>query len=60
MENLFLLFETDVYKTKKSRVFIGVFTSKKLAEIYAKKERIESTISCAEIIEVEKNKAVNI
>lgn len=58
MENLFLLFETDVFKTKSSRVLLGVFTSKKLAEIFAKKERVESSISCAEIIEVEKNRVL--
>ena len=58
MENLFLLFQTDVFKTKSSRVLKGVFTSKKLAEIFAKKERVESLISCAEIIEVEKNRAL--
>ena len=55
MKTVFVLFESDVFKTKSSRVLLGVFSTKKLAEIFAKKERVESSISCAEIIEVEIN-----
>lgn len=56
MKNMiFILFETDVYKTKSSRVLKGVFTSRELAEEHAIINRIESTISSAEIIEVETN-----
>lgn len=52
---IFILFETDVFKTKSSRVLKGVFTSRELAEEHAIINRIESTISSAEIIEVETN-----
>lgn len=52
---IFVLFETDVYKTKSSRVFKGVFTSRELAEEQAIINRIESSISSADIIEVEAN-----
>ncbi|MCC9037057.1 hypothetical protein LNP80_22865 [Chryseobacterium sp. C-39] len=54
MNNLiFILFETDIYKTKSSRIFKGVFTDKEIAEDFANENKIESTISCAEIIEIE-------
>lgn len=52
---IFVLFETDVFKNKSSRVFKGVFTSEELAQEYAIINRIESTISSAEIIEVVTN-----
>jgi len=52
---IFILFETDVFKTKSSRVLKGVFTSRELAEEHAIINHIESTISSAEIIEVEAN-----
>lgn len=53
--SIFILFETDIYKTKSSRIFKGVFTDKGIAEDFAKENRIESTISSAEIIEIEKD-----
>ena len=52
---LFILFETDIFLSKRSRVFLGVFTSKKLAEIKAKKNRCNTFFSRAEILEVETN-----
>lgn len=52
---IFVLFETDVYKTKSSRVFKGVFTSRELAQKHAIINHIESSISSADIIEVEAN-----
>lgn len=51
--SIFILFETDIYKTKSSRIFRGVFTDKEIARDFANENRIESTISCAEIIEIE-------
>lgn len=52
---IFVLFETDVFKTKSSRIFKGVFTTRELAQEHAVINRIESTISSADIIEVEAN-----
>lgn len=37
MENLIILFETDLHSSKSSRVFLGVFDSEEAA-IYAAKE----------------------
>lgn len=36
MKPLYVLFETDVYKSKLSRIFLGVFSSFELANQYAK------------------------
>lgn len=55
MKTLFALFETDVHGTKSSRIFLGIFSTKKLAELFAQKNRINSTISNALILEVEVN-----
>lgn len=52
---IFVLFETDVFKTKSSRIFKGVFTTRELAHEHAVINRIESAISSADIIEVEAN-----
>ena len=52
---LFILFETDIYLSKRSRIFLGVFTSKELAEIKAKKNRCNTFFSSHEILEVETN-----
>jgi hypothetical protein len=60
MDTLFILFETDIWMSKKSRIFVGVFTSRKLAEIQAEKNKINSTISRADIVEVEKNRFLEI
>lgn len=55
MKTVFVLFETDVFKTIKSRIFIGVFSTYALAKSYAITNKVESTISCADIVEAEIN-----
>jgi len=39
---IFVLFETDVFKTKSSRVFKGVFTTRALAQEHATNNRIKA------------------
>lgn len=55
METVFALFETDVHGTKKSRILLGIFTSRILAEIQADKHRCNSTLSNVLIIPIQVN-----
>ena len=55
MKKVFVLFEIDVFKTIKSRIFIGVFSTYELAKSYSITNKVESTISCADIVETEIN-----
>ena len=36
MKTVYVLFETDLHKSKFSRLFLGVFSSFELANMYAK------------------------
>ena len=40
----YVLFETDVHKSKSSRVFLGVFRSFELANTYAKSVRLQTNL----------------
>lgn len=52
---LFILFQTDVHKTKKSRVFCGVFSSEVEAIDAARDNDLYSYESEVEIIEITVN-----
>lgn len=56
MKNVYLLFETDVHKSKFSRVFLGVFSSFELANIYARENNCYSHKTEVVILEVELDK----
>ncbi len=56
MKTIYLLFETDKYKSKNSRIFLGVFTNPVLAEIHAKKNNCYRKNSTAVIQEIEINR----
>lgn len=56
METLFALFRSDIYKSKASRIFLGVFRSFEMANSYAKKYNCYTNESEVEIIEVEVDK----
>lgn len=51
-----MLFETDVHKSKSSRVFLGVFRSFELANTYAKKYNCYTNETEVVILEVELDK----
>lgn len=52
----YVLFETDIYKSKSSRVFLGVFRSFELANTYAKKYNCYTNETEVVILEVELDK----
>lgn len=52
MKLLFVLFETDVYKSKSSRIFLGVFSSFELANQYAKENNCYTDKTEVVILEV--------
>ena len=56
MKNCYVLFETDVYKSKSSRLFLGVFRSFELANTYAKKYNCYTNETEVVILEVELDK----
>lgn len=56
MKNVYVLFETDLYKSKFSRVFLGVFSSFELANLYAKENNCYSHKTEVVILEVELDK----
>lgn len=56
MKNVYVLFETDVHKSKFSRVFLGVFSSFELANLYAKENNCYSHKTEVVILEVELDK----
>ena len=56
MKFYYVLFETDVYKSKSSRVFLGVFRTFELANTYAKKYNCYTNETEVVILEVELDK----
>lgn len=56
MEYYYVLFETDIYKSKSSRVFLGVFRTFELANSAAKKYNCYTTETEVVILEVELDK----
>lgn len=52
MKTLFVLFETDVYKNKSSRIFLGIFSSFELANKYAKENNCYTDKTEVVILEV--------
>lgn len=56
MKNVYVLFETDIYKSKSSRVFLGVFSSFNLANQYAKENNCYTNNTEVVILEVELDK----
>lgn len=56
MQYLYVLFETDVYKSKSSRVFLGVFRTFELANTFAKKYNCYTNETEVVILEVELDK----
>ncbi len=56
MKNLYVLFETDVYKSKISRIFLGVFSSFELANQFAKENNCYTNQTEVVILEVELDK----
>ncbi len=55
MKNLFILFETDVYKSKSSRIFLGIFSSFELANRYAKENNCYTDKTEVVILEAKLN-----
>lgn len=53
---VFVLFQTDVHRTRASRVFFGVFTSEALAIDHAKENGLYTHYAEIEIIECEIDK----
>ncbi len=53
MKTCFVLIEADIYKSKFSRVFLGVFSSFEKANSYAKKNNCYTDKSEVVILEVE-------
>ena len=56
MKNVYVLFETDLHKSKSSRVFLGVFSSFNLANQYAKDNNCYTNNTEVVILEVELDK----
>ena len=56
MKNCYVLFETDVHKSKSSRLFLGVFRSFELANCYAKRYNCYTNETEVVILEVELDK----
>lgn len=53
---VFVLFQTDIYRTRTSRMFFGVFTSEAKAIDYAKENGLYTPRAEVEIIECETDK----
>lgn len=53
---VFVLFQTDVWKTHKSRVFFGVFSSFEAANQAAKDNDLYTPDGCVDIVDVELDK----
>lgn len=56
MKTVYVLFETDVHKSKFSRVFLGVFSTFELANQYAKENNCYTDKTEVVILEVELDK----
>lgn len=56
MKTVFVLFETDIYKTKSGRLFLGVFSSFELANHFAKINNCYTNKTEVIILEVEIDK----
>lgn len=56
MMKVFVLFQTDVHRTRTSRVFFGVFTSEALAINHAKENGLYTHMAEVVIIECEIDK----
>ena len=56
MKKCYVLFETDIYKSRRSRVFLGVFSSHELAVSAAKQHDCYSYRNEVVILEVELDK----
>ena len=56
MKSIFVLFETDLHKSKFSRVFMGVFSTFELANQYAKENNCYTDKTEVVILEVELDK----
>lgn len=56
MKTVYVLFETDLHKSKRSRIFLGVFSSFNLANQYAKDNNCYTNITEVVILEVEFDK----
>lgn len=56
MKICYVLFETDIYKTKSSRIFLGVFSSFELANHFAKINNCYTNKIEVVILEVEVDK----
>jgi hypothetical protein len=56
IKNVYVLFETDLHKSKSSRVFLGVFSSYNLANQYAKNNNCYTNNTEVVILEVELDK----
>ena len=56
MKMIYVLFETDVWKTKSSRIFLGVFSSFELANQFAKENNCYTNETEVVILEVELDK----
>lgn len=56
MKSIFILFQTDIWKNKSSRVCFGVFETKNMAIDEAKKQNLFSSCSEVEVIETTLNK----
>lgn len=53
---VFILFQTDIHRTRASRVFFGVFISKALAIDHAKENGLYTHDAEVEIVECETDK----
>jgi len=53
---VFVLFQTDIYRTRASRVFCGVFSTEQKAIDHAKANRLYTHDAEVEIIEYELDK----
>lgn len=56
MKTVYVLFETDVHKSKFSRVFLGVFSTFELANQFAKENNCYTHQTEVVILEVELDK----
>jgi hypothetical protein len=56
MKTVYVLFETDLHKSKFSRIFLGVFSSFNLANQYVKDNNCYTNITEVVILEVELDK----
>lgn len=56
MKTVYVLFETDVHKSKFSRMFLGVFSNFELASLYARENNCYSYKTEVAILEVELDK----